>query len=126
MSNWHLKIFYDGACPMCSREMRFLMRLNKKNTLAFEDTAAPGFDPKRYGLSEAHDRLIHAALPDGSLVTGVEVFRRAYREVGLGWLLAPTGWPLLRPLFDKAYLIFARNRKKIGRLFGGPKCETSC
>ena len=30
---------------------------------------------------------------------GMAVFRLAYRAVGLGWLVAPTGWPLLRPLF---------------------------
>jgi predicted DCC family thiol-disulfide oxidoreductase YuxK len=49
-------------------------------------------------------------LADGSVVEGLEVFRRAYRAVGLGWLLAPTGWIGLRRIADWAYGVFARYR----------------
>jgi predicted DCC family thiol-disulfide oxidoreductase YuxK len=42
----------------------------------------------------------------------MDVFRRAYASVGLGWLVAPTGWPLVRPVFDKAYTWFARYRPR--------------
>jgi len=120
-----LTLFIDGACPICSREGAFLKRMDKLGQIAFEDTSAPGFDPKSFGISSDPNRLIHARLPDGTIVQGVEVFRQAYRRVGLGWLLAPTSWPILRPLFDRAYLVFANNRKRIGRLFG-PRCNTSC
>ncbi len=116
--NWNIKIFFDGACPLCSREMAFLRNRNIEGKIYFEDTSAPNFNPAQFGLSSEADRLIHAMLPDGSLISGLEVFRRVYKEVGLGWLLAPTGWPVLRPLCDIAYRIFAKNRKKIGSLFG--------
>merc|ERR1711871_1776017 len=33
---------------------------------------------------------IHAILPDGTVVKGVEVFRRLYEEVGLGFVYAAT------------------------------------
>ena len=33
---------------------------------------------------------IHAILPDGRVVTNVEVFRRLYDAVGLGWVYAVT------------------------------------
>jgi predicted DCC family thiol-disulfide oxidoreductase YuxK len=33
-----------------------------------------------------------------------------YAAVGLGWLVAPTRWPCLPRLADRAYQIFARNR----------------
>jgi predicted DCC family thiol-disulfide oxidoreductase YuxK len=56
---------------------------------------------------------IHAALPDGSLIKGVEVLRLAYGAVGLGWLLRPTAWAALRPIFDAGYLAFARHRRTI-------------
>lgn len=117
-TTWQIKIFYDGACPLCSKEMRFLMRKNKYGKLAFEDTASANFDPKKYGITSDPNRVIHAVLPDGKIVTGVEVFRRAYCGVGLGWLLAPTAWPLLKPIFDALYLIFAKNRKTISKYFG--------
>jgi len=119
---WDFKLLYDGECPLCLREVRMLQRLNKRGRLALEDIAAPDFDASRYGRT--FDQLmgqIHGVVPDGRLVTGVEVFRRSYQAVGWGFLTAPTGWPLLRPLFDAAYRWFAKNRLRLtGR---GHVCE---
>lgn len=111
-----MKLLYDGECPLCVREVRLLAFINRKvhGRLALEDIAQPGFDASQYGRTfEALMGHIHAALPDGTLVTGMEAFRRCYAAVGLGALLAPTGWPVLRPLFDRAYSWFARNRLRI-------------
>ncbi len=33
---------------------------------------------------------IHGVLPDGRVITNVEVFRKLYEAVGLGWVYAPT------------------------------------
>ncbi|MDB4977775.1 MAG: thiol-disulfide oxidoreductase [Myxococcaceae bacterium] len=119
---WDVKLLYDGECPLCVREVRMMSWLNKKGRLALEDIAAPGFDAAHYGRTfEQLMGHIHAALPDGRLVTGMEAFRRSYAAVGLGALLAPTGWPLLRPLFDALYGWFAKNRLRLtGR---GHVCE---
>jgi len=96
-----------------------LQNRNRHGQLAFEDIAAPGFDPEVYQATrEELMGVIHGVFPDGHLVKKVEVFREAYRAIGLGWLLAPTGWPGLRPLADLIYEWFARNRLSIGRLFG--------
>jgi predicted DCC family thiol-disulfide oxidoreductase YuxK len=110
--SWQVKVLYDGECPLCSREIRFLEKRDRgRGRIAFEDIAAPGFDPARYGLdAERVMARIHGVLPGGTVVEGVEVFRRAYAAVGLGWLVAPTRWPLLRGLADRAYRVFARNR----------------
>jgi predicted DCC family thiol-disulfide oxidoreductase YuxK len=123
-SRWEIQVFYDGECPLCAREIRMLERLDRgRGRIAFADIAGPGFDAGRYGLTprDVMDR-IHAALPDGRIIEGVEVFRRAYAAVGLGWLLAPTRWPGLRGLSDAAYRLFARNRLRLtGRAHA---CET--
>jgi len=50
--------------------------------------------------------------------SGVAIFREAYGRIGLGWLLAPTGWPLVRPRSDLGYRWFARNRIRIEGWFG--------
>jgi predicted DCC family thiol-disulfide oxidoreductase YuxK len=106
-----IKVLYDGECPLCKREIAFLKRRDKCFAIAAEDIAAPGFDPALYGLDHAAVMSrIHGVLPDGTVVEGVEVFRRLYTAIGLGWLVAPTRWPLLRGLFDRAYRVFARNR----------------
>jgi predicted DCC family thiol-disulfide oxidoreductase YuxK len=114
VSGWQIRVLYDGECPLCSREIRMLRKRDRgRGRIDFEDIAAPGFDAGRYGLDQAGVMArIHGVLPDGRVVEGVEVFRRAYASVGLGWLVAPTRWPGLRQLFDAAYRVFARNRLK--------------
>ena len=127
MSEWRFKLLYDGGCPFCLREMRWLQRWNRHGRLAFEDVAAPGFDPARYGVTrERVMGVIHGVFPDGRIVRMVEVFRQAYRAVGLGWLLAPTGWPVFRWFFDALYGIFARYRVPLGRRFGRSCASDTC
>ena len=115
MGGSEIRVLFDGDCPLCKREVRALTRLDRgRGRIAFEDIAAPDFDAARYGTSqEALMARIHGVLPDGSLVEGMEVFRRAYAAVGLGWLLAPTRWPVLRRIADACYRWFARNRLRL-------------
>lgn len=120
-------LLYDGECPLCRKEVAWLQCWNRRGRLAFEDVSSPEFDPARYGLTRNDVMaVIHAVLPDGRIVRRMEAFRHAYRAVGLGWLLAPTGWWPLRILFDWLYERFANNRMRLGGLFGrrcdGDRC----
>lgn len=112
MPDWRIKMLFDGDCPLCTREVEMLRRRDRgRGRIVFEDIAADDFEPARYGLdAETLMARIHGVLPDGRVIEGVEVFRRAYAAVGLGWLWAPTRWPGLRRLSDAAYRVFARNR----------------
>jgi predicted DCC family thiol-disulfide oxidoreductase YuxK len=110
--DWQLNLLFDGECPLCSREVNMLRRLDRdRGRIRFEDISKSDFDATAYGLDDNRVMArIHGMLPDGTVVEGVDVFRRAYAAVGLGWLLAPTRWPGFRYLADLAYRIFARNR----------------
>ena len=109
-----IKVLFDGACPICRREMQMIRRRDQAGRIEFVDIAATDFDPTTFGLTQARvmDR-IHALLPDGSTIEGVEVFRRIYRIIGKGWLMSWTGWPILRPIADAAYRLFARHRLRL-------------
>jgi predicted DCC family thiol-disulfide oxidoreductase YuxK len=123
---WQVRMLFDGACPLCAREIRLIERLEGgRGRIDFEDISKPSFDPAVYGLDAVQVLArIHGMLPDGSVVEGLEVFRRAYAAVGLGWLLAPTRWPLLRDICDTGYRIFAKNRLRwTGR---EADCEAGC
>jgi predicted DCC family thiol-disulfide oxidoreductase YuxK len=110
-NNFPLTLLYDGACAACNLEMDNLKARNTAGLLKFVDISVPFFDTTPYGASLADmNALIHGVRPDGSLIVGVEVLRLAYGAVGLGHLAAPTGWPVLKPVFDLAYAVFARNR----------------
>lgn len=114
MSTYPLTLLYEEACPLCKLEIDNLKSRNDKSLLRFVDVSAPDFDPASYGvpLSDMMES-IHAVKADGGMVKGVEVFRLAYGAVGLGWITSPTGWPLFKPLFDRAYVHLARNRHRI-------------
>jgi predicted DCC family thiol-disulfide oxidoreductase YuxK len=123
---WQIRVLFDGECRLCAREIRFIDRLDGgRGRIDFEDISKPSFDPVAYGLDAVQAMVrIHGVLPDGRVVEGLEVFRRAYAAVGLGWLLAPTRWPLLREISETSYRIFAKNRLR----WTGRKadCETGC
>jgi predicted DCC family thiol-disulfide oxidoreductase YuxK len=115
VTGWDFKLLYDGECPLCLREVRLLQRLNRKGgRLALEDIAASDFAASDYGrtLQELMGQ-IHGVDADGTLVTGMEVFRRSYAAAGSGALASFTGWPVLRPVFDALYRWFARNRLRL-------------
>jgi predicted DCC family thiol-disulfide oxidoreductase YuxK len=111
MQTYPLTLLYDEACPLCKLEVDNLKARNTAGLLRFVDISAPDFDPTpfRVPLDEML-AVMHAVRSDGTVVRGVEVFRLAYRAVGLGWITSPTGWPLLKPLFDRAYVQLARHR----------------
>lgn len=108
---FEIEVFYDGGCPLCTREMALLRRLDRKGRIRFVDIKAEGFDAASVGVTPAAlmDR-IHGRLADGRLVEGVEVFRRVYTTVGYGALVSPTRLPGVAHLLDLAYRLFAKNR----------------
>ena len=106
-----IEVFFDGACPLCLREIRFIRRLDRKERIQFTDIASQEFRASDY--QKTMDDLmseIHGRLPDGTWVYGVEVFRRLYSAVGLGPLVWLTGLPIIAGVLDRAYGVFARNR----------------
>lgn len=112
MAAYPFRVLIDGECPLCRREARILERLDKgRGRLVLEDITSPRFDAAAIGCTfEQVMGSIHGVGPDGRVVSGMEVFRRAYGAVGLGWALAPTGWPGLKWAFDALYRLFAANR----------------
>jgi len=110
-----LRILIDGNCPLCRHEAELLTKLDKgRGHLEMVNIADPAFEPARFGLDHASvNRYIHAITREGEVVTGLEVFRRAYGLVGWGWLWAPTGWPVLRHGFNVLYRWFAKNRHRL-------------
>ena len=124
VANFAIEVFYDGACPLCMREIRMLQGRDRRQRIRFVDIAADGFDAASLGLSwKTLMGRIHGRLPDGTLVEGVEVFRRLYAAVGFGPLVALTRLPGVRQLLDLAYRVFAKNRLRLtGRCVDGA-CE---
>jgi len=114
MPKHEIEVFFDGDCPLCAKEIDLLRRLDRAERIGFVDIAAADFDSAAVGVEYgALMDQIHGRLPDGTLVEGVEVFRRLYAAVGLGWLVAPTRLPGISHALDWAYRTFAKHRLRL-------------
>jgi predicted DCC family thiol-disulfide oxidoreductase YuxK len=116
-----IEVFYDGGCPLCRREMAFIRGRDRRGTIRFTDIDAESFDAASYGMDrDTFMSQLHARLPDGTWLRGVEVFRRLYAAIGLGPLVWLTRLPLISQLLDILYIRFARNRLRLtGRCADG-------
>jgi len=110
---WKIKLLYDGACPLCVREVNFLKgKDGDRSLIKFVDIAADDYDPAdNSGIDfETAMGRIHAVLPNGEIVQNVEVFRQTYDILGIGWIYAITKLPLVGSLADILYSIWADYR----------------
>ena len=119
------EVFFDGECPLCLKEINMIRRMDKENKLIFTDIAAADFKPEDYNLSfEEFMAEIHGRFPDGTMITGVEVFRQLYGAVGFKGITDFTRIPGIKGSLDIAYKFFAKNRLKFtGRCIDPDKCK---
>jgi len=120
-----LTLLFDGGCPLCLREVKFLRSRDRYENISFIDIDSPHYQSDFYSGISYKDAMgrIHAINESGEILKDVAVFREAYRLVGLGWLYAPTSWPILSSLIDQAYKVWARWRLPLTRR---PSLEQLC
>ena len=115
-----LTVFYDGACPICAREIALMRWMDRHGRLAFCDFSSAAYDAASTGLAVADlSAVIHARWADGRVITAVEVFRGMWEAVGLRSLARLSRLSFVEPLIVKAYRWFATNRLRLtGRANG--------
>ncbi|MBD2003599.1 MULTISPECIES: thiol-disulfide oxidoreductase DCC family protein [Cyanophyceae] len=108
--SWQIELLYDGECPLCLREVNFLKRRDAgRGLVAFVDIAGDRYIPEAHGGVDFETAMgrIHAVLPDGTVIKNVEVFRRVYEILGIGWIYAVTKLPIIGSIVDWLYGIWA-------------------
>ncbi len=112
-----LTVWYDGACPLCSREISLLRRLDRRAAINFVDVSEPGAGPfcpiKRQELLQR----FHAQEAGGPVVSGAAAFAAMWRAIP--WL-RPLGlaarFPPLLWLLEQIYTVFLRVRPALQRI----------
>jgi predicted DCC family thiol-disulfide oxidoreductase YuxK len=112
-------VWYDGACPLCLREIAWMQRLDQRGAVAFIDVsdAASSCPLDRTTLLAR----FHAREQDGPLVSGAAAFAAMWRAIPL---LAPLGHlariPPLLWLLERLYRAFLRVRPQMQRWAAKP------
>ena len=118
-----ITVYYDGLCPVCSREVALYRRLDRPGRIAWRELArdaaygsAPDPERRDFTLQQALT-LLHVRDADGALRIGLEAHLLMWRQLPVFRLLA---WaarrcPLLRWGLSHAYLAFTRRRPGLAR-----------
>jgi predicted DCC family thiol-disulfide oxidoreductase YuxK len=102
-------LFYDGGCPMCSKEIAHYQRLDKQQRVNWVNiaTQAEQLEPYRIEFADAMARL-HMIDEHGQVKSGAYAFNALWKHLPYyRWLAVVTQFnPLLR-VMDWAYDHFA-------------------
>lgn len=108
-------LYYDGACPLCSREANQYRKALGASAVSFVDIAAPNFRAADHGLDPvAVQRTLHARDAEGRLHTGIDAFALVWRQLPrYRWLAKLTRTPGVRQAMQVGYAAFARVRPRL-------------
>jgi len=110
-----LTIWFDGSCPLCTREIALMKRLDRRGAIDFIDVAASGVAECPVDRAELLARF-HAR-ENGVLLSGAGAFAAMWRAIPL---LRPLGLlariPIVLALLERCYVAFLRVRPRLQRL----------
>lgn len=92
MNESPVKVWFDGDCPLCRREIAVMRKLDRRGAIHFVDIAGDG--PADCPIDRSELLVRFHAEENGTILSGAAAFAAMWRAI-----------PLLRPLG-----LFARNR----------------
>ena len=116
MTDKRLTFFYDGACPLCRREIAFYKRLDKDGRVDWRDVSTGGADDElRPGLTRGQAlQAMTAETPAGEIKRGAAAFVAVWRELpGFRWLAPLAALPPVLWLLERAYRGFLKVRPRL-------------
>lgn len=107
-----IKALVDRACPLCQKQAALLRSKDKEGKIMLVDISDPSYRPEENANISFDEAMttIHAIMPDGTVLEGVDALSALYSAVGLGWLFSLARVPVVRALMDAVYLLLNRAR----------------
>lgn len=114
-----LKVFYDGGCPICSREIGYYQTCNGSASIDWVDVASvdEALLPPSLDREQALARF-HVQTENGETVSGAAAFIRLWNNLErfrwIGWMFGsrPSIWVL-----DRVYDVLLKVRPRLQKLF---------
>ena len=108
-----LTVWFDSGCPLCSREIALMRRMDRHGAISFVDACDPAVIcpvDRRQILARFH------ASENGRLLSGAAAFAAMWRAIPvLRPLGVVAGWPGVDRVFELAYRGFLRLRPLLQR-----------
>lgn len=103
-------LFYDGRCPLCSKEMTLLKRLKNSSLVLVDIHEEDSLGLMYPKTSNELLSVLHLKTAEQEWVTGIDASVMAWSHTKYGFLYKPLRWPILKQLSDYIYAIWARRR----------------
>jgi predicted DCC family thiol-disulfide oxidoreductase YuxK len=114
MASPTLTVWFDGACPLCTREIALMRRLDRAQRIEFVDVVEPGASCP---LDQALLMARFHAREDGVILDGAAAFAAMWRAIPL---LRPLGLlariPMILRVLEWGYVQFLKVRPTLQRL----------
>ena len=107
-----LTVYFDGGCPVCSREIAMYRKQAGAQSCVWVDAAACAESALGDGLSRPDALLrFHVRQADGRLVSGMRAFALLWRETPrMAWLGRLASFGPMPGILEWAYRLFLRVR----------------
>ena len=114
-----ITVYYDGQCPLCSREIEHYRALVRGASVLFVDLTQPGFDPVRERVDpDQADKILHVKVGE-KVRTGLDAVITLWEAIpAYGWLGRIARLPILYSFFNAGYRVFAHFRPYLQRILG--------
>jgi len=104
-----IRVFYDGQCSLCSREINYYKKIAPPNQFDWIDITQDATPLESLGINYSTGlRLLHTQDSAGTIHIGIESFISIWNHLK-GWriLAKIINLPLIRPIANLAYNTFA-------------------
>lgn len=111
-----MTVFYDGACPLCRREIAFYRRLDRAQRVHWHDVAQAAACPDGLCQSDLLARF-HVRTAAGRMESGARAFAALWQELPAPWPMFGriAQWPGIAWLLEYAYRLFLKVRPLMRR-----------
>lgn len=114
-------VYYDGACPLCQREISLYQGMEGADAIRWHDVSNTGTGADDLATQDAMARF-HVRRADGTLVSGARGFFEVMKTIPkLAWLGHALSVPPIPWIAEGAYRLFLPMRPLLKRIVPAPK-----
>ena len=113
MNNMGITVFFDGLCPLCSREIEHYKRQNGADKILFKDITEPSFHPQAEGVDPVLvHKVMHVKRTNGSMALGLDAFIEIWKNLPSFTWMARTAE--IRPIHFKKTGVRENRMREVG------------